>query len=401
MLERGELLLIACFECWVVVQELLDDFHVFIGFETAGAVYDLAAWLQVSGSFLENARLLFGDVAYFVFGQPPANVQSTSHDAGVGTGSVHQNCVIQRFVSVRCGCRVLSQAGIFDSQAVDVVFEPAEPARIRVSCQDLPRLVHGGSHGAGFSSRSRTVIQNAHFRPGIELFHRQQGAGVLDIEQSPPETIQFFGGTGEMGDLEQVGSFSPWKRDGFAGYSLFLPHGFQLIQASFQGIPADVNIRNRVVPLEESGRVFISKCFVPFVDEPLGVGPGQVGLGRFPLVKVLQMPVFLPQEASKDGVDEPGLGMESKLTCRRNSFMDRRMIRDAVHECQLVESEPQHVSGAGFSRRLIGFFINPGIEQHQIAGHTEHHLLNQVAVNCFELGTSKGLAHDVFHKSGA
>ena len=113
------------------------------------------------------------------------------------------------------------------------------------------------------------------------------------------------------------------------------------------------------------------------------------------------MPVFLPEKSPQDGVDESGLGIESELAGRGNRFVDGCVVRDAIHERQLVKSESQHIAGACFSWRLIRFFIDPGVEQHQVARHAVNHFLNQVAVNCFELGTGERLAHDVFRKSGA
>jgi len=394
--DGGEVALGVEAEGGVALEELADEFAIFFGFEAAGAVVEGAAGADAAGGGIEEGELGAGEAGDFGGAEAPAEFDAAAEDAGVGAGGINEDMV--EGVAGGEGGEVGGDGG--GSEAGGVFGDLAEAGGIGIAGEDAALVIEELGEEHGFAAGGGAEVEDGFAGAGSEEGRGEEGAGVLDVEEAAGEGGE--GGEGGMVvEAEDVHAGRPITVSSeFGVFDGFGAPGFEELGAGgAEGVQAGIGGGRGVVPAEEGEGGFAAELFFPALEEPLGVGEAEVGVGFAEGGEGGAGGFGFAAIGAEEGVDEAGLGEEAELFADFDGFIDDGVGGDAVEPEHLVEGEAEEVLDGAFLGFAAGFAGDEPIEGSFPADGAKDEFLEEAAVFGLEGGALGGGIEQVFDES--
>ena len=357
-------------------EEPIGDRGILLGFEAARRVGQGPAGTQPLGSLVEQDALGGLQAGDFRRVHPPAKLEASSQDAGVGTRSVDENPVEKsRGRAEFVGCECLDTGG---TEPGGVFPDEAEAGGLGVVGDDRALVAEELRDERGFPAGRGAQVENAFAGTWIEEMDGQQRARILDVEMALAKRREGSqGGMRREFEAESVGPV-PFEGHGFDAFRG--PPDAELRDVGPERVDPGVGGWRRIVPIQESAEADVAEALAPTVHQPAGMRPSDRGVRLAERGKVGPDSIAIAVASAEDGVEKSALVVEPGFPGEHDRLVDGGVGRDAIEEEELVDAEPEKILERGLLATSVGAAGDDPIECRALSKNAVNQLLGEASV---------------------
>ena len=346
---------------WVFLEEALYEEFVFFRLDAAGAVDALTIRLGGFTGLFQQLELGVDEVAGFVRVDTPAQIESSSHDSGVGAGYVDQHA-IEFLGLVGNDFFRLGNRGASDAKPITIFLKQNQTRFVLVDGSELALIFHPFGDEAGFTTGSCTEVEDRLARLRRKQIDGQQRAWILNIKKALAKRLKRNDWRMISKSIDGVGRCPIAVEN--AGFDvLVFPALGQGFRIGLESIEPGVGRCRLVVPLEQADSLFAAPALLPVFEKPIWV---RLAKRRAVLLKsgdLAKSIFFFPQKPADDGVDESRLANALVGLGQTHAFVGNGVVGDAVEEKNLVETESEDLLHGWFLLAAIGGALDEPVEK--------------------------------------